>query len=88
MRQSITDDRYVDPGVQPYADRLIVTDKGYAYGDYEITSPSDHVMASHYEWMFCHVDFDGAPDAHDHRIGYANTTEECVELIDDMEARQ
>ena len=88
MRQSITDDRYADGGhvPEPYDDRLIVTDFGYVYGDYEIREPSDSVMAANYAHMFVHVDYDGAEDARDNRIGYANTLEEVREMLDKIEA--
>lgn len=38
-----------------------------------------------FAYAYVHDDFDGAPDAHDKRHGYAATVEEAKEEIDDIE---
>lgn len=37
-------------------------------------------------WTYCHDDFDGAPDANDHRCGTAASVEACIAEIDEWEA--
>jgi hypothetical protein len=34
------------------------------------------------DWTFSHVDYDGAPDGGDHRVGYGETVKDCREEID------
>ena len=52
------------------------------YGDYIIYYDYTEWGGRYY---FVHTDYDGAPDANDNRIGNAETIEECIELIDELE---
>lgn len=53
------------------------------YRGYTITrwAPPIPTWRSHL-YQFCHTDYDGAPDAHDHRHGSAATVEEAMAEID------
>lgn len=35
-------------------------------------------------WSFIHDDYDGAEDAHDHRLGSESTIEECIVAINEQ----
>lgn len=39
------------------------------------------------DWTFVHDGFDGAPDAHDNRCGYAASVEAAIAQIDELEER-
>ena len=36
-----------------------------------------------FDWDWSHADYDGAPDAHDHRCGHAASREEAEEAIEE-----
>ena len=57
----------------------------YGYRDYKITRCIEPVMCAHYDWEFVHVDYDGAPDAHDHRCGFADSLDDARAEIDIIE---
>ena len=61
-------------------------DKGnFGYRDYKIEPCTEPVMSDHYDWQFCHVDYDGAPDAMDNRCGYEDSVALCMVEIDEKE---
>ncbi len=61
-----------------------ISDNEWWHGDYKIT-PATNGDAEHFAWQFCHVDYDGAPDAYDNRCGLAQTPDECRDEIDIIE---
>ena len=61
-----------------------ITDQEYWYEDYKIV-PANGGAEYHYNWEFCHVDYDGAPDSHDNRYGHAQTLDDCRDEIDIIE---
>lgn len=36
-------------------------------------------------YLWSHVDYDGAPDSKDIRCGFGRTVEDCIRQIDDMD---
>jgi len=51
------------------------------YKGYRICDGWSHV----YRYSFVHEDYDGAPDANDHRCGGGTTIEDCKKQIDEIE---
>jgi hypothetical protein len=56
--------------------------------DWEIYFDPPPIPTRNCDWHFHHKDFDGAPDANDHRCGHGASYEDCLDQIADMDADQ
>lgn len=57
----------------------------WTYGDWSIDYDPKPIPTTACDWNFVHKDFDGAPDANDHRCGTGKDVADCLNQIRDME---
>lgn len=63
-------------------DNNIVTySNAVMYRNYKIYHTADGYIS---KFCFVHQDYDGAPDAHDHRHGFAASIDEAIILINEQ----
>ena len=58
----------------------------YRHNSYTIQYLPKPIPTRRYDWSYWHDDYDGAPDAFDHRHGDAASVEDCKREIDEIEA--
>lgn len=55
------------------------------YGDWHIYLDPPPIPTRNCDWHFYHDDYDGAPDANDHRAGSGADVKDCIDQIKDIE---
>lgn len=67
---------------------LTKVEVGYRYGDWHIQPASWVAIHRSIDWSWVHDDYDGAPDANDHRCGVGESAFDCIQAIHDWEDEQ
>lgn len=61
---------------------------GFRYGPWQIDAATWARPLASFDWDWSHDDFDGAPDAGDHRCGAARNPDACIAEIHAWEDEQ
>lgn len=67
---------------------LLRSSTGWRYGLWNIEAANWTRPHPSVDWDWWHDDFDGAPDANDHRCGSAKDRDACIEAIHAWEDEQ
>lgn len=65
------------------AKNIITYSNAVMYRGYRIYH-NGSIWPNYEKFEFCHEDYDGAPDSHDHRFGHGHTLEDCIKNINEQ----